>query len=130
MLNTLQLFKEMDRFFHQMDSGSALDFSPSAVVNEEEDCYKITVSLPGVKSEDIHVELDKGVLVISGERKSDSADSARDILRERPVGFFEKRFKPAMPVNTESISAKYQDGILEIKLDKAEEAKPRKIEVK
>jgi len=83
-----------------------------------------------MKKEDFHVEYREGNLTLSGERKFDEPVNGVEYQRvERRVGKFSRSFYLPQSVKHADISASYRDGILEISVPKAEEAKPKQIEV-
>jgi HSP20 family protein len=80
--------------------------------------------------EDIQVALEDGVLTVSGERKLQEEKEGKNYLhRERAYGRFTRSFQMGKNVQADKISATYKDGVLRITLPKAEEVKPRQIEV-
>jgi HSP20 family protein len=83
-----------------------------------------------MKREDIHVEVEDGALVLSGERKSEKpAEGVEYRHVERIATKFSRSFTLPETVKQDGIDAKYKDGILEIRVPKAEQAKPRQIEI-
>lgn len=115
---------EFDRLFESSGWTPALD------VHEDKDNYVVKAELPGMKKEDIEVTLNDGVLSISGERKSETRHESAEIHRaERYFGRFQRTVTLPTTVSADKIQAAYKDGVLTITLPKAEEAKPRKIDV-
>lgn len=103
---------------------------PAVDVLEGKDAYLIRAELPGMKKEDIHVELKDGSLVLSGERKADAlADGVKYRHVERMAAKFWRSFSLPETIKQDSIEATYKDGVLEVRIPKAEEAKPRQIEI-
>jgi HSP20 family protein len=103
---------------------------PAVDVLESKDSYLIRAELPGMKREDIKVEVKDGTLVLSGERKSEKpADGVEYRHVERVTAKFWRSFSLPETVKQDGIEATYKDGILEIRVPKAEEAKPRQIEI-
>ena len=103
---------------------------PAVDVLESKDSYLIRAELPGMKREDIKVEAKDGTLVLSGERKSEKpAEGVEYRHVERVSAKFRRSFSLPETVKHDGIEASYRDGVLEIRLPKAEEAKPRQIEV-
>ena len=103
---------------------------PAVDVLESKDSYLIRAELPGMKREDIKVEVKDGTLVLSGERKSERpADGVEYRHVERVTAKFWRSFSLPETVKQDGIEATYKDGILEIRVPKAEEAKPRQIEI-
>jgi HSP20 family protein len=103
---------------------------PAVDVLESKDSYLIRAELPGMKKEDIKVEVKDGVLTLSGERKAEQpADGVEYRHAERVTAKFWRSFSLPETVKLDAIEAAYKDGVLEIRVPKAEEAKPRQIEV-
>lgn len=86
--------------------------------------------MPGLKREDIGVSLQDGALVISGERKAEKVEDGVEIHRqERFYGKFQRALTLPAPVAADKVKAQYKDGVLTVTLPKAEEAKPKQIDV-
>jgi HSP20 family protein len=120
--------RPMSRSF-QEESGV---LTPAIDVTEQEANYLVSAELPGVQREDIDVSVNDGVLTISAERrrKSEEKDTqGRVIRRETRYGNFVRSMRLDTNVDTRNIKANYRDGILQLVLPKAEEAKPRKIDI-
>jgi HSP20 family protein len=99
-------------------------------VLEGKDSYLIRAELPGMKREDIKVEVKDGALVLSGERKSEKpAEGVEYRHVERVAAKFWRSFTLPETAKQDGIEATYKEGILEIRVPKAEEAKPRQIEI-
>jgi len=107
-------------------------FVPTVNTREDEKAYHIEVDLPGVKKDDIHVDVSDGVLSISGERKFKKETKEKDYYKvESSFGKFERSFRLPEDVKDEDIKAETKDGVLEITLPKVKkEEKKKKIEVK
>ena len=116
---------ELARTSHLL-SGSA----PAVDIFEDKDNYVVKAELPGMKKEDIDVSLHDGSLSISGERKNEDKWEDAEVYRaERFFGRFQRTVALPAPVESGGIKAQYQDGILTVTLPKAEEAKPKQIDV-
>ena len=103
---------------------------PSVDILESKDSYLLRAELPGMKKEDFHLEVKDGTLTLSGERKSDeAANGVRYHSVERVAGKFTRSFSLPQTVKQDGIEATYRDGILEIRVPKVEEAKPREIAI-
>ena len=90
----------------------------------------IRAELPGVKKEDVDLEVNDGTLTLSGERKDQPLTDGLTYHRgERVNGKFSRSFYLPQSVQQDGIKANYRDGILEIHVPKAEEAKPRQIAI-
>ena len=91
----------------------------------------LKAELPGMKKEDIDISLQGDVLTLSGERKEEETfDKAETYRSERFLGKFQRSLTLPVTVSADKVQASYKDGILTVTLPKAEEAKPKQIEVK
>ena len=103
---------------------------PPVDILESKDSYLIRVELPGMRKEDLKTEVNEGVLTLSGERKLDEPTSGVEYHRaERVAGKFSRSFYLPQTVKHDGIKATYRDGILEVQVPKADEAKPRQIAI-
>jgi HSP20 family protein len=103
---------------------------PAVDVLESKDSYVIRAELPGMKREDITLEVKDGTLTLAGERKSEKpADGVEYRHIERVSAKFWRSFTLPETVKHDAIEATYKDGILEVRVPKAEEVKPRQIEI-
>lgn len=106
------------------------DWYPAVDVLESKDAYLIRAELPGMKKEDINVELKEGTLVLSGQRTSEKPGEGVEYRHvERVAAKFWRSFSLPKSVKQDGIEASYKDGMLEIRVPKADEAKPRQIEI-
>ena len=105
-------------------------WSPALDLYESGDHFVAVVELPGMRKEVIDISLHDGTLTISGERKRESNNNGETAQRtERYVGTFRRSIALPTRVDPSKVSATYQDGILKVTLPKAEEAKPKQIQV-
>jgi HSP20 family protein len=102
-------------------------FTPPVDVHETEEEYLVKIDLPGVKSADVNVEVNDNVLSISGSRVADETGTAQ--LVERPYGTFTRTLTLPQGVDSDSIEAGYHDGVLELRIPKPAERKPKKITI-
>ena len=117
---------ELDRLFESPLTG----WAPVLDVHEDQDNFTIHVELPGLKREEITVSLQDGVLVLSGERKEEKVSEGTEVhRRERFHGKFQRELTLPTAVAADKVKAAYKDGVLAITLPKAEEAKPKQIDV-
>jgi HSP20 family protein len=102
-------------------------------VREEDDAYVLSALVPGLKSEDLNIQVLEDVLRIEGEYKQsgpvDKQDENEYLLRELPNGSFTRTLRLPAAIEAESVEAKIADGVLTLKLPKAESARPKKIQV-
>ena len=125
-----RLFDEVERSFFK---GSELgDFR--ADIRDTGDAYELEADLPGVKKEDIKVDLDNNYLTISAERHAEKDEKDKKgnyVRRERSYGSYSRSFD-VTGVQTEQITAEYTDGVLKLHLPKKQEALPttRRLEIR
>jgi HSP20 family protein len=103
---------------------------PSVDVYENEKEYVFEFELPGLKKEDIKVSVDENILTVESVKKEEKEEKNKDYhIVERKCGCFKRQF--TLPENTEkeNIGAKYENGVLELKLPKKEKTKPQAIEI-
>ena len=112
------------------DNQDANAWTPRVDVREEDARYVIFADIPGVDSKDIEISMDKGVLTIKGERKSESASENGKLTRvERRYGAFERSFVLPDSADADAITASGKNGVLEVAIPKKAQAAPRKIAV-
>jgi HSP20 family protein len=114
----------IDRFFNESQSragGSAYSFVPRVDIWEEEKAFEIHVAVPGVAKEDFKIEVNDNVLTISGERKFTKEKKETNYHSvETQFGAFKRAFTLPENVDATSITAKYNNGILEVIVPKDE----------
>lgn len=122
----------MDRFFHGDDGWmKPSEFSPSLDLVETESAFEVKVDLPGLKPQDVHVELKNGQLWVSGEMKEEKEEEGKTFHRvERRYGEFRRVLPLPTDVKEDEIEAKFADGVLRIAVPKVEAAKAKQIEIK
>lgn len=124
-----------DRFFQSgenQDESSVVtsQWAPMVDIKEEADRFVIYADLPGIEPKDVEILMDKGILTIKGERKSESNEQTERYSRvERRYGSFHRRFALPDSADPEGISAMGRHGVLEITIPKRPETKPRRIQV-
>jgi HSP20 family protein len=105
-------------------------WSPALDLYQSNDNVVAVVELPGMRKEDIEISLHDGTLTVSGERKLESTSNGEKAERsERYVGRFRRSIALPTRVDAGKVSATYRDGILTVTLPKAEEVKPKQIQV-
>ena len=133
-----ELQNELNRFFEpgsfplrDGDNGlSASDWVPSVDIKENEKEFFIHADVPGVKADDIDVSMENGILTIKGHRESETQQEKENYRRvERFSGTFLRRFTLPDTVDPDGVTAKTQDGVLEIRVPKSSKAQPRRITV-
>ena len=107
------------------------EWSPLVDISEDEKEYLIKAEIPDIKKEDVKLTVQNDVLTISGERKSEKEEKGKKYHRiERTYGSFMRSFTLPEDADGSKVSAEYKDGMLNVRLPKAEKAKPKSIEVK
>lgn len=110
---------------------TANGFAPRVNIEETDDEVRLDFELPGMDKKDIKVTIHDGVLTVSGKRElKNEAKDEQCVRREIHSGEFSRSFTLPDTVNVDKINADYKNGILEVKLAKLEEVKPKEIEVK
>jgi len=119
----------MDSFF-DIPASFKENTYPSVDVIEEKEAFIVEAELPGMKQEDIDIKLLNNELTIKGEKKCEYENKGEDIhMIERSYGAFQRTFILPSDVKADAISAKYTDGVLEVRLPKTEKAKPKEIKI-
>ncbi|MCX7984007.1 MAG: Hsp20/alpha crystallin family protein [Bacteroidetes bacterium] len=126
-----RMFDSFFRGWRDEEETSLAQWSPAVDIAEKDDAYIVKVELPGVEKDDVKVTLESNVLTIRGEKKFEKETKKENYHRiERCYGSFNRSFTLPSTVKSDKIDATYKDGVLTITLPKAEEAKPKQIEVK
>jgi len=118
----------VDTFFGGVPSVVRAREYPSIRLYENNDTIEVTAIVPGITSEDLEVKLVDNNLLIEGKKNDENTDNVY-IRRERLFGSFSRTIKLPYRVDAGKIKAELKNGILTVKLEKSEEAKPRKIEI-
>jgi HSP20 family protein len=136
-LQTVQ--NEMDRLFNTFfdsptpggNGGTTLRrWIPAMDVVETDDTYVLRADLPGLSKGDVNVELDDRVLTISGERKAEHEQRREGYYRvERASGSFTRALRLPEGVDADGIQASFDNGVLEVRISKPEQHKPRKVQI-
>lgn len=137
MIFTMNPFSELQKIQHDVDSffnhnGCAVRRTsyPLTNVYESPDAVTIVTELPGVRKEDVSITLNNDVVTISGKKvKADYGKETEILRKERSEGEFEKSIKMPYRVVESEITASLKNGLLTVKLPKAEEAKPKTIQI-
>ncbi len=126
---------EMDSFFDQFlrrqPSKALADWAPRVDIAERRDAYTIKAELPGVSKEDVSVTFENGTLTIKGEKHyKKESDEGKSHRVECAYGQFVRSFSLPDSVSGEQVEASYKDGVLNLTIPKAKEAKTHSIEIK
>ncbi|MEX0607797.1 MAG: Hsp20/alpha crystallin family protein [Balneolaceae bacterium] len=120
----------IDEFFNDSMNYRRDNFMPSVDISETETEFQISAELPGMKKEDIKIDLEGGRLVISGERKLENEKDGKNFHRvESRYGQFSRAFYLPDSIDEDSINATYKDGMLNITIKKSEDKVKKQIEI-
>jgi len=130
--------REMNRMFNnifrQSEDGedyALTGWAPAVDIAEQEDEFTVKVELPGVSKDDVKITVESNILTVRGEKKQEKETKKENYHRvERSYGSFQRSFTLPTAIINEKIDAAFKDGILTVRVPKAEEAKPKQIEVK
>jgi len=112
------------------EAPAARVWAPAVDVVEDQDKILVKAELPGIKKEDIDIELTGDTLTVRGERKFESEEKKENYVRvERTYGRFQRTFTIGIPVKADGVKAAYKDGILEVTIPKSEQTKPKKVDI-
>ncbi len=114
------------RWFDQNGYEPIPDFTLAVDVREEDDAYIVNALVPGLKAADLNVQILDDMVTIQGEFKGDDSDY---MLRELPHGSFKRTLRMPVKLDSNKTEANITDGVLTLRLMKAEEARPRVIKV-
>ena len=130
--NLLSRYNRGGGLTQQSSDLSFADWAPSCDIEEEADKYVIKADLPGVDKKDIDVKLENGVISIRGEKhtEKETGKGTKRHRTERFHGTFARSFTLPDAVQDERVDASYKDGVLSLVIPKAEEAKPKSIDIK
>ena len=135
--------QEMNRLFDNFvqDLGSATpltrfgegsfgQITPQVNVSETDKEYKVTAELPGIEEKDIEVSLGQNVLTLKGEKRAEREDQQKNYhLMERSFGSFQRTIALPVEVDHDKVSASFKNGVLTVRLPKAEGAQARAIQI-
>ncbi len=131
-----EINRVFDQFFGEgrKPEQQNLDFTwaPRVDVAETDNDFILTMEVPGISKKDFHIYVEDNSLVIEGERHRPELKEGEDQLihAERWYGKFHRRFKIGADIQADKISAAYRDGLLSVRLPKAEKVKPKTIAIK
>jgi HSP20 family protein len=119
-----------DSFGDREEALTTSTFAPPVDVYEDEHSVTLKIEVPGIDEKDIDVRVENNILTVHGERKFEKEEKEENFRRvERQYGSFTRSFTLPNTVDTDSIQADYDKGILKIQLAKKAEAKPKQIKV-
>ncbi len=129
-----EMREELDRFLTTTFRGGAvragIEWEPAVDISDRDDELVLSAELPGMKPEDIDIEVENNVLTIRGEKKEERERKEEErYVYERQYGTFTRSFTLPRTVDPERITARFENGVLTIRMPKVEEARGRRIDV-
>ena len=123
--------REFDRFFDRLfDAPAAQRWSPAMDLTEAEDHFLLKADLPGMSEQDVTIEVDGGVLTVSGERQAEHEQRERGWHRiERSFGRFQRQLTLPEGVDADAVTAEFDRGVLSVRIPKPERVQPRRIAI-
>jgi HSP20 family protein len=119
-----------DSFGDGQEALATSSFAPAVDVYEDEHSVTLKIEVPGVEEKDIDVRIKNNTLTVHGERKYEEQEKEENYRRiERRYGSFTRSFTLPITIDTNSVSANYDKGVLKIQLAKKAESKPKQIKV-
>jgi HSP20 family protein len=119
-----------DSFGDGQEALATTSFAPAVDVYEDEHSVTLKIEVPGIDEKDIDVRIENNTLTVHGERKYEEQEKEENYRRiERQYGSFTRSFTLPSTIDTNSVSANYDQGVLKIKLAKKAESKPKQIKV-
>ncbi len=135
MRELMTMHDQLNRLFDESSArtGTEVDYgtwSPAVDLREEEDRFILQADMPGMKKDDIEINVENSVLTIRGERRFEQEVKKETYHRiERAYGKFTRSFTLPSRVKADAISASYKDGTLEVIIPKAEESQPKRVAI-
>ena len=125
-INQGDIFDSIDTFFKDFPVATKNpNFMPRVEITEDRDNFYLNLEMPGIKKEDIKINIENNVLTIKGTKsQSYNKEENNLVMNERYYGEFSRSFNLSKDIKIENIDAQYNDGVLNLMLPKVEEAKP------
>ena len=121
---------EMGRLFSRTFGEGAAAWTPALDVIDSKEAILLKLDLPGMRPEDVDIEVHEGVLTVKGERRfEEKVEEGQYHRLERSYGHFQRSLTLPKAVKADDITAAFENGVLEVRVPKADEVKPRRITV-
>lgn len=124
-----RIFEEFLGSLRRREWGAPRAWIPPVDIYDAGDELVVEMDLPGLRKEEIEIQMDGDTLTVRGERKRPPEEGRRYARSERIFGPFERSFSINVPIKVEEVRAFYENGVLTLRLPKAVEARPRRIKV-
>ena len=119
-------YRRLSRRMAAMNGGSSREHLLNVNVRDEEDTFILSALVPGLKADDLNIQVLEDVVRIEGEFQANEEDY---LLRELPNGSFRRALRLPAEIDADKVEAKITDGVLTLRLPKAESARPKKIKI-
>ncbi len=119
-------YRRMIRRAAALNGGSSREHFLNVNVRDEEDTFVLSALVPGLKADDLNIQVLEDVVRIEGEYRANEEDY---LLRELPLGSFRRVLRMPTEIDADKVEAKITDGVLTLRLPKAESARPKKIKI-
>ena len=119
-------YRRMSRRMAALNGGSSREHFLNVNVRDEEDTFVLSALVPGLKADDLNIQVLEDVVRIEGEFQANEEDY---LLRELPNGSFSRVLRMPAEIDADKVEAKITDGVLTLRLPKAESARPKKIKI-
>jgi HSP20 family protein len=119
-------YRRMSRRMAAMNGGSSREHFLNVNVRDEEDTFVLSALVPGLKADDLNIQVLEDVVRIEGEFRANEEDY---LLQELPSGSFHRALRMPSEIDANKVEARITDGVLTLRLPKAESARPKKIKI-
>ena len=119
-------YRRMVRHMAALNGGSSREHFLNVNVRDEEDTFVLSALVPGLKADDLNIQVLEDVVRIEGEYQ---ANEEEYLLNELPSGSFQRVLRMPTEIDTDKVEAKITDGVLTLRLPKSESARPKKIKI-
>ena len=119
-------YRRMVRRMAALNGGSSREHLLNVNVRDEEDSFVLSALVPGLKADDLNIQILEDVVRIEGEFQ---ANEEEYLVRELPSGAFHRALRMPVEIDAEKVEARISDGVLTLRLPKAESARPKKIKI-
>lgn len=119
-------YRRMVRRMAELNGGSSREHFLNVNVRDEEEAFVLSALVPGLKADDLNIQVLEDVVRIEGEYQ---ANEEGYLLKELPSGSFRRVLRMPVEIDADKVEAKIDDGVLTLRLPKAESARPRKIKI-
>lgn len=122
-------FRDLDRFANEVLAGARTPRLAPMDAYRSGDRYVVNLDLPGIDPDSLEVTAENNTLTVRAERRDTAPEGAQYVISERPIGSFNRQMVLGDGLDMEHVTADYHDGVLQVTIPVAEQAKPRQIKV-